>query len=163
MREGLDGADSVLLDPHPLSPDHTVDVSMEDISQDGRVLVYGLRRGGEDETELHVRDVATRADLSGRAAARPLPRRVAACRTAAASTTRPRTGRPASASATTRMGTPPAQDVEVFGSGYGPSQWIGAEVSENGRHLLLTVQHGWARNDVFVQDLPRHGRPCARS
>ena len=28
-----------------------------------RVLVYGLRRGGEDETELHVRDVAKRTDL----------------------------------------------------------------------------------------------------
>ena len=58
------------------------------------------------------------------------------------------------------LGTPPRQDVEVFGSGYGPSQWIGAQVSENGRHLLLTVQHGWARNEVFVQDLAgRRRRP----
>ena len=35
---------------------------MADISEDGRVLVYGRRRGGEDETELHVRDVDTRTD-----------------------------------------------------------------------------------------------------
>ena len=63
VREGADSQDEVLLDPHALSPDHTVDVTLEDISQDGRVLVYGLRRGGEDETELHVRDVAKRANV----------------------------------------------------------------------------------------------------
>src|SRR5262249_9928473 len=63
VREGAEGAEAVLLDPHTLSPDHTVDVTVDDISQDGRVLVYGLRRGGEDETELHGRDVARRTDL----------------------------------------------------------------------------------------------------
>jgi prolyl oligopeptidase len=64
VRGGADSPDTVLLDPHALSPDHTVDVTLDDISQDGRVLVYGLRRGGEDETELHVRDVAKRTNLS---------------------------------------------------------------------------------------------------
>src|SRR5919198_2235006 len=62
VREGRDGRDEVLLDPHPLSPDHTTDVAVDDVSEDGRVLVYGVRRGGEDETELHVRDVDTRTD-----------------------------------------------------------------------------------------------------
>src|SRR5262245_11164105 len=63
VREGLEGKDEVLLDPHPLSADHTVDVSVADISEDGRFVAYGLRRGGEDETELRVLDVAKRADL----------------------------------------------------------------------------------------------------
>jgi prolyl oligopeptidase len=38
-RQGLGSPDEVLLDPHPLSPDRTTDVSLEDVSGDGRVLV----------------------------------------------------------------------------------------------------------------------------
>ena len=45
----------------------------------------------------------------------------------------------------------------MFGGGYDPSPWVGARVSENGRHVLFDVQHGWARNDVFVQDLAAPG------
>jgi prolyl oligopeptidase len=156
VREGLAGPDEVLLDPHPLSPDHSSDVEVSHISQDGRWVVYGLRRGGEDETELHVRDVARRADLPD-----VLPRglyRGASLKPDGSgfyySLQSRQTGVRIRYHA---VGTPPGQDVEVFGSGYGPTQWIGADVSENGRHLLLTVQHGWGRNEVFVQDLSAGG------
>ena len=75
------------------------------------------------------------------------------------------------------MGTSPEKDVEVFGAGYGPSQWIGADVSENGMHLLLTVQHGWAQQRslragpasgpdaprrTIVKDVDAHFRPRVR-
>jgi len=152
VREGSDGTDAVLLDPHALSPDHTVDVTLDDISQDGRVLVYGLRRGGEDETELHVRDVAKRADLPD-TLPRGLYRGVSLQPDGSGfyySAQNRQTGIRVRYHA---MGTPLEKDVEVFGAGYGPSQWIGADVAEDGKHLLLTVQHGWARNEVFVQDL----------
>ena len=160
VREGLTGADQVLLDPHPLSPDHTVSVTVEDVSDDGRHLLYGLRRGGEDEMELHVRDVAKREDLAG-----VLPRQLYR-----GASLRPdgqgfyyavqdrRTGIRIRYHA---MGTPIASDVEVFGQGYGPGQWINAQVSESGRYLLIGVQHGWARNEVFVQDLATGGPPRA--
>jgi len=160
VREGLTGADQVLLDPHPLSPDHTVSVTVEDVSDDGRHLLYGLRRGGEDEMELHVRDVAKREDLAD-----VLPRQLYR-----GASLRPdgqgfyyavqdrRTGIRIRYHA---MGTPIASDVEVFGQGYGPGQWINAQVSESGRYLLIGVQHGWARNEVFVQDLATGGPPRA--
>jgi len=152
VREGMDGTDAVLLDPHALSPDHTVDVTLEDISQDGRVLVYGLRRGGEDETELHVRDVTNRTDLPD-TLPRGLYRGVSLKPDGSGfyySAQNRQTGIRVRYHA---LGTPLEKDVEVFGAGYGPSQWVGADVADNGRHLLLTVQHGWARNEVFVQDL----------
>ena len=160
VREGLTGGDQVLLDPHPLSPDHTVSVTVEDVSDDGRYLLYGLRRGGEDEMELHVRDVAKREDLAD-----VLPRQLYR-----GASLRPdgqgfyyavqdrRTGIRIRYHA---MGTPIASDVEVFGQGYGPGQWINAQVSESGRYLLIGVQHGWARNEVFVQDLATGGPPRA--
>jgi prolyl oligopeptidase len=57
------------------------------------------------------------------------------------------------------VGTAGASDTEVFGAGYGPGQWISAQVSESGRYLLLGVQHGWARNELFVQDLASGAPP----
>jgi prolyl oligopeptidase len=160
VREGLSGPDEVLLDPHPLSPDHTVSVSVEDVSDDGKLLLYGLRRGGEDETELRVRDVEKRQDLAD-----VLPRGLYR-----GASLRP-DGRGFYYAVQDRktgiriryhaVGTPVASDVEVFGSGYGPGQWISAQVSENGRHLLISVQHGWARNELFVQDLGSAAPPRA--
>jgi prolyl oligopeptidase len=156
VREARDGRDEVLLDPHPLSPDHTVDVSVADISADGRVLVYGLRRGGEDETELHVRDVGRRADLAD-VLPRGLYRGASLLPDGSGFYYAAQSRQTGIRIRYHALGTPPSEDREVFGSGYGPSQWVGAQVSENGRHLLLTVQHGWARNEVFVQDPPGLG------
>jgi prolyl oligopeptidase len=156
VREGADGPESVLLDPHPLSPDHTVDVSVDDVSEDGRVLVYGLRRGGEDETELRVRDVGTRADRPD-VLPRGLYRGVSLMPDGSGFFYAAQSRQTGIRIRYHAMGTPPAQDVEVFGSGYGPGQWIGAQVSEDGARVLLGVQHGWARNEVFVQEPPRTG------
>lgn len=65
-RVGIAGEDEVLIDPHTLSTDGSVSVSLMDISQDGSLLVYGIRHGGEDEVEVRLLDVATRTDLPER-------------------------------------------------------------------------------------------------
>jgi hypothetical protein len=49
-----DAGDDVLLDPHPLSPERATDTVLDGISENGSRIVYAIRRGGEDETELHV-------------------------------------------------------------------------------------------------------------
>ena len=43
VRDGLQGKDEVLIDPHGLSADCMVSVSIMDVSADGRLLAYGLR------------------------------------------------------------------------------------------------------------------------
>src|SRR5215813_8830104 len=45
VREGLNGKDEVLIDPHTLSTDHTTDIGLLDISSDGKLIVYSVRRG----------------------------------------------------------------------------------------------------------------------
>jgi prolyl oligopeptidase len=157
VRDRLSGRDEVLLDPHSLSTDHTTDITLEDVAADGHRLVYGVRRGGEDETELRVLDVASKRDLPDQ-----LPHaryRGVSLRPDGAgfyyALQDPATGIRIRYHA---VGTPVAKDVDVFG-GYGPQVWVSAEVSENGRHLLLRVSHGWARSDIFVQDLTRTGAP----
>ena len=51
-----------------------------------------------------------------------------------------------------RIGTDPAEDRDIFGEGYGPETFLRVEEIEDGRLLLLGVQHGWMRNDLFVMD-----------
>ncbi len=156
MREGLDGEDRVLLDPHELSEDLTADADVDDISLDGKLLVYGIRRGGTDETELRVMDVDRGQDLPDRfptalyrgVAVRPdragfyynLQDRATGVRVRYH-----------------ELGTDPADDPVVFGEGYGPSTWVGSQLSDSGRYLLFFVGHGWDRTELHVQDLEAGG------
>ena len=48
------------------------------------------------------------------------------------------------------------EDREIFGEGYGPETFLRLEEIDDGRLLLLGVQHGWMRNDIFVMD-PQSG------
>ena len=66
MRRGADGPEEVLVDPHPLSPDHTVSVQILNVSDDGKLLAYGTRTGGEDEVTVTLFDLETREELPDR-------------------------------------------------------------------------------------------------
>jgi prolyl oligopeptidase len=156
VRTGLHGADEVLLDPNALSADHTVDIALEDVSHDGSRVVYALRKGGEDETELHVRDVGTRRDLPD-VLPRALYRGVSLKQDGSGfyyALQRRDTGTRIRYHA---LGTDSARDVEVFGNGFGPDVWVSAEVSENGHYLLLSAAHGWTRSEIFIQNLADGG------
>lgn len=71
MRQGLDGADRVLLDPDELSRARGVPhaINYFAASNDGRTLAYGVSAGGSEQADLHLIDVA-----SGRALREPIPR-----------------------------------------------------------------------------------------
>src|SRR5215831_1146418 len=64
VRKTLNGKDELLIDPHQLSADHTTSIDLDAVSGDGKLIVYSIRRGGEDETELRVMDVDSRKDLA---------------------------------------------------------------------------------------------------
>ena len=57
MREGLHGADQILIDASTLSSDPNVSVSMMGVTEDGNTMAYGIRVGGADEVEVHFFDV----------------------------------------------------------------------------------------------------------
>ena len=156
LREGLEGEDRMLIDPHPLSPDHTTSVDIGDVSADGKLLLYGIRRGGADETEIRVLDVDSGEDLPDRLA-------TALYRDAALAADNSgfyyslqdrKTGIRVRYHA---LGTDPAEDRAVFGEGFGPGQWIRALVSDSGRYLLFEVSHGWDRSELHFQDVAAGG------
>ncbi|HOK45592.1 MAG TPA: hypothetical protein PLK67_06665, partial [Bryobacteraceae bacterium] len=159
MREGLNGRDQVLIDPAPLSPDHTASVTLLDISDDGKLVAYGIRRGGEDEVTVRLLDVDTRKELAdelprGRYGISILPGR-SGFYYSRFEKAGPRVYFHA-------IGKSASADTVVFGEGYGPEKGISARVSENGRYLLIQVSEGSAgdRSEIWVQDLKR-GTPPA--
>jgi prolyl oligopeptidase len=153
VRRGLTGRDEVLVDPHPLSPDHSTSVSFLDISQDGRIVAYGVRQGGEDEVEVKLLEVQGRKALPdalprARYFGVSMTRDKSAIYYARQTKEGPRVFRH-------EMGTEAARDAKLFGDGYGPEKIVSADLSDDGRYLVLVVSHGSAarKTEVYFQDL----------
>ena len=154
VRDGLDGEDRVLIDPHPMSPDHTTSVALRDISDDGTRVVYGVREGGVDEVTIRVRDVDTGEDLAD---VLP-PARYGEVTLAAAGgglyyeqygDVTPRVMHHA-------FGTPMADDVQLFGEGYERYQIPVTVVSDDGRWMVVHVIEGSSGpTAIHVKDLQR--------
>ncbi len=51
------------------------------------------------------------------------------------------------------LGTDPAKDAKIFGEGLHAADWPNVQLSPNGRWLVVTVQQGWAKSDVYLRDL----------
>ncbi len=63
MRRGLHGEDVKLIDGPGRSSDGNTSVNLQGLTQDGSILLYGVRVGGADEAEVHFFDVAARKDV----------------------------------------------------------------------------------------------------
>ncbi len=157
LRKGLKGKDEVLLDPHPMSPDHTVTVGLWDVSNDGNLIAYGVREGGADEVTVRFMEVDSRKNL---------PDELARARYFGVSFLHDKSGfyytrmeKEGPRVYFHKMGSDPSSDREIFGSGYGIDKIISASVSEDGRYLLIIVSHGAAgqRTEVYLQDLKAQG------
>ena len=157
MRNGLRGKDEVLIDPHPMSADHTVSVDIQEVSHDGSLLAYGVRKGGEDQAEVRLMEVASRRTLPDR-----LPRALylsVAVKHDNSGLFYSRHGDEGSRVFYHALGADPSGDVELFGKGYGPDKGIDVEISSDGRTLVITVEYGSSadQTEVYVQDLVEHG------
>ncbi len=158
MREGLDGEDEVLIDPHTMSPDLTTSVGLLDVSNDGTLLAYQVREGGEDEFVVRLMDIESRTDIED-----VLPKG----RYYGLSITPAKDGlyyARHDAGEGSRvyyhaMGTDPGADEMLFGEGFGAGIGIGAGLSEDGRYLIITVFHGSAaeKTEVYYKDLKTGG------
>jgi prolyl oligopeptidase len=57
VADTFDAEPRVLLDPNALSADGTVALSSYSISEDGKLLAYGLSKAGSDWVEIHLKEV----------------------------------------------------------------------------------------------------------
>ncbi len=169
VTESLDAPPRVLLDPNRLSADGTVALTGLAVSEDGRLLAYGVAVAGSDWQEWRVREVDTGADR---------PDVVRWVKFSGASWARDGSGfyysrydEPTEADRLTRanyfhklyfhrLGTPQSEDVRVY---HRPDQkeWgFQGQVTEDGRYLVITVTQGTdPKNRVFYKDLARPETP----
>jgi prolyl oligopeptidase len=155
-RAGIGGQDELLIDPDPMSSDRTLSIGAVAPSEDARLLAYGIRHGGEDETELRVFDVNERRDLPDRLP-RGLYQNISWKKDGSGfyySLARRGIGRRIYFHA---LGTDADSDREIFGAGYRPENGIFPHASEDGNYLLAMVWWGWLKVELHVQDLRNDG------
>jgi prolyl oligopeptidase len=161
--DSLGGEAKVVLDPNTLSQDGTIAVTGWNISEDGKLLAYGLSSGGSDWQEWHVREVETGRDL---------PDHLLWVKFSEAAWThdnqgffysrydQPRAGRPLEEANFYqklyyhRLGTPQSADELVYERPDSKEMGFIAAVTEDGRYLVI---HAWrgteTENGIFYKDL----------
>jgi prolyl oligopeptidase len=156
VRYGLDGKDEVLVDPHPLSADHSTSIVLNDLSADGALAAYGIRLGGQDETEIHFIDTKTRRELPDvlprgdyeSVAIEPSKRGVFY------SLLTPKGGREFHHV----LGTAVSTDELVF-EGLTSDTEVSGALSEDGRYLLISLSYGSGsvRQDLYIKNVRSGG------
>lgn len=157
--------DERLIDARKLSRDGNASLSIAVVSNKGDLLVYGVRHGGADEQVMHVFDVRRRKKAGDEL---PLARYSGFGLTPDgtilfyAKTLKDGTA----AVFQHTMGTPAEKDTQIFGGSYkgetlGPLDLLGCRVSENGRWLIVTVNHGVpaTREGILLKDLRKPKAP----
>jgi prolyl oligopeptidase len=139
----------VVLDPTDFDPTYRTQVSLMGFSPDEAVLMYSIRQGGADEIEVRFRDIATREDLPDR-----LPNALyGGIDWNDESTGFHYVHRDRELGPRLRfheLGEDRSEDEVVWGEAYGPTAFLSRDELGDG-YTLYGAQHGWARNDVYLQ------------
>jgi prolyl oligopeptidase len=163
----LGGEPRLVLDPNTLSQDGTIAMTGWSVSEDGKLLAYGLSSGGSDWQEWRVRDVETGRDL---------PDVLKWVKFSLAAWTHdnkgffysrydePREGRPLEEANFYqklyyhRIGTPQSADDLVYQRPDSKEMGFIAAVSEDGRYLVIQAWKGTeTENGIFYKDLRQPG------
>jgi prolyl oligopeptidase len=155
------GAERVLLDPSTLHDELLVTLDGAVPSKEGRRVAYYLSTGGDEEASLYVADVDTMHVVDG-----PIDRvrgGGVAWLPGGESFYYTRRLPPDAVPAGEeklhrrvylhRIGTDPANDVEVFGAGRDKSSFYAPLVTRDGRWLVMWTSTGGGRNDLYIADL----------
>jgi prolyl oligopeptidase len=169
VREGVHGQDRVLVDVNQLVADGTVALDWWQPSEDGKYVPYGTSPSGSEDSTLHIVETAT---------GKLLPDSIPRTRGASIAwkldnsgffyTRYPKKGEVAEGQEVYNrhvfyhdLGNDPAKDPLIFGEGRDPEDWPGVDLSNDGRWLLISVEQGWTKSELYLQDL-QAGTPPIR-
>jgi len=167
VREGLDGAPRVLIDPNSWSQDGATALAEWDPSEDGSRLLYSVQDGGTDWRTVRVLDVAT---------GRPTGDEIRWVKFSNLDWAKDGSGffysrfpEPEAAAQFQstnenhvvyfhRLGTPQSEDRLVYATADRPRLSNNGQVSEDGNWLIVTSSQGTdARHEISLIDLRRPG------
>ncbi|HEY6448919.1 MAG TPA: prolyl oligopeptidase family serine peptidase [Acidobacteriaceae bacterium] len=162
MRAGFTGPDERLIDATKLSADQNTNIGINDISENGNLLVYGVRQGGADEESVHFFDVRKRQDL---------PDVLPSARYSGITLNNDDTGvyyarftHQGTDVWFHRLGTPVTDDQKIFGGEYrgqtlGELDLVSVRISDNHHWLIVSIAHGVpaTSEDYLVHDLHHPG------
>lgn len=158
VRDGVGGPDRALVDPNALDAAGLVTIDWYYPSHDGAFVAYGLSRGGDELSTLHVVETATGRELAERI---PYTQRssVAWVRDGFYYTVHPAPGTVPPGDEHYhrrvrfhRLGADPAKDELVFGEGRPKEDILSVATSPDGRWVLVEAHRGWIQNDAYLLD-----------
>jgi prolyl oligopeptidase len=150
------GVDRALVDPNQLDPDGLVSLDWWYPSPDGRLVAYGLSRGGTEMSTLRLIETES---------ARMLPDTIPFTQRARVAWSGEGfyyTVHPAPGSVPPgdehyyrrvryhRLGEDAARDVAVFGVGLPKETLLSMDADAKGRWVVLSAAEGWTRNDLYL-------------
>jgi prolyl oligopeptidase len=162
-----DGKDRVLVDANQLAADGTIALDWYQASENGKYLAYGTSPSGSEMSTLHIIETKTGTALPDTI------ERTRACSIAWTLdnsgfyyTRYPKKGDvPDGQEVYNRhvfyheLGADPATDPLIFGEGRDPEDWPGVSLDNDGRLLLITVEQGWTKSELFLMDLKARTPP----
>lgn len=163
LRDGAAGSDRLLIDPASFGADSATTVELLNVSSDGQLLAYGVRRGGRDQLSIRFRNLRTNRDLESDTLPEarylywslPVAPDNSAVFYVKFEDSGPRICRHT-------FGRPVAEDTILFGQNLNPTQLLAASLSPDGRYLLVTVLHGASgATDLYLKDLHSTAPPAA--
>jgi prolyl oligopeptidase len=157
VRRSLNGPDELLIDPLPWSADHSVSVTFENLSRDGRYVFYGRRDGGQDEITPRLFDVDTKQTLpdafpKAQYGSIELTPDNKVVYYALVTPDGPR-------AYVHRLGEDPAKDPLIFGKDLTKDKGLGLQLSEDGTYLLYFISYGSGseQTEFYVQNVKQNG------
>ena len=171
VAESLNAEPRVLLDPNTLSTDGTVALAAAEISEDGKLMAYGIATSGSDWTEWHVRDVDTGKDL---------PDDLKWVKFSGASWTKDNKGfyysrydEPTGATLRDtnyfqklyyhRLGTAQSEDKLIYERPDNKEMLFNGAVTDDGNYLIIHVSEGTSpKNRLYYKDLTQPDSPVVK-
>jgi len=167
VREGLNGPDRVLVDANQLAADGTVALDWFEPSEGGRYVAYGTSASGSEISTLHIVETKTGTML---------PDTIERTRAASIAwehnnhgfyyTRYPKKGEvPEGQEVYNRhvfyhpLAADPDSDEPIFGEGRDPEDWPSVHLSNDGNWLVIEVEQGWTKSELFLMDLKKHTPP----
>ncbi|MBL7963138.1 MAG: S9 family peptidase [Flavobacteriales bacterium] len=166
VRKGIDGEDTVFIDPNAIDPAGTTSINLSGASLDRRYMVVNVQKAGSDWQELEIWDLSTMTRLSDK---------LEWVKFSGASWFKDgffysrfpevKEGSKFSAASLGQMvyyhkvGTPQSQDVLVHSDPANPNRYVGVGVTEGEEFATLYISTGTDGFEQYYHDLRTGGLP----